>query len=39
VPKGRSRLRVSVSALHTEDDLTTGANVIAHVLREFGVLA
>jgi glycine C-acetyltransferase len=37
VPKHRSRLRVSVSAAHTEQDLEEAVQVIAGVLREAGV--
>ena len=37
VPKHRSRLRVSVSAAHTEEDLEQAVQVIAGVLREAGV--
>jgi glycine C-acetyltransferase len=38
VPKHKSRLRVSVSAAHTEQDLETAAGVIAGVLREEGII-
>jgi 8-amino-7-oxononanoate synthase len=38
VPKHRSRLRISVSAAHTEEDLSQAVGVIASVLREAGVL-
>ncbi|MGD8898308.1 MAG: aminotransferase class I/II-fold pyridoxal phosphate-dependent enzyme [Acidobacteriota bacterium] len=34
VPKHRSRLRISVSAAHTEDDLEKAVGIIAGVLRE-----
>jgi glycine C-acetyltransferase len=37
VPKHRSRLRVSVSAAHTEADLETAVQVISGVLREAGL--
>jgi len=37
VPKHRSRLRVSVSAAHTEEDLERAVQVIAGVLQEAGV--
>jgi glycine C-acetyltransferase len=37
VPKHKSRLRISVSAAHTEEDLETATRVIASVLREEGV--
>ena len=37
VPKHKSRLRISVSAAHTEADLETAVRVIASVLREEGV--
>jgi glycine C-acetyltransferase len=37
VPKHRSRLRVSVSAAHSEDELETACQVIAGVLREEGI--
>jgi 7-keto-8-aminopelargonate synthetase-like enzyme len=37
VPKHKSRLRVSVSAAHTEEQLERAAQVIAGVLREEGV--
>jgi glycine C-acetyltransferase len=37
VPKHRSRLRVSVSAAHSEDELETAVQVIAEVLREEGI--
>ena len=37
VPKHRSRFRMSISAAHTHDDLQQGADLIAGVLREFGV--
>jgi glycine C-acetyltransferase len=38
VPKHRSRLRISVSAAHSEEELETAVQVIAGVLREEGVL-
>ena len=38
VPKHRSRLRISVSAAHTEEDLARAVDVIAGVLREEGIL-
>ena len=38
VPKHKSRLRVSVSAAHSEEDLETAARVIAGVLREEGII-
>jgi glycine C-acetyltransferase len=37
VPKHRSRLRISVSAAHSEEELETAVQVIAGVLREEGV--
>ncbi len=37
VPKHKSRLRVSVSAAHTEEDLEQAVQVIARVLREEGI--
>ncbi len=37
VPKHKSRLRISVSAAHTEEDLETAAQTIAGVLREEGI--
>jgi glycine C-acetyltransferase len=37
VPKHRSRLRISVSAAHTEDELETAVRTIAGVLREEGL--
>jgi glycine C-acetyltransferase len=37
VPKHRSRLRISVSAAHSEEELETAVGVIAGVLREEGV--
>jgi glycine C-acetyltransferase len=37
VPKHRSRLRISVSAAHTEEDLETAVQTIAGVLREEGI--
>jgi glycine C-acetyltransferase len=37
VPKHRSRLRISVSAAHTEADLETAVQVIAGVMREAGL--
>ena len=37
VPKHKSRLRVSVSAAHTEEDLEQAVEVIARVLREEGI--
>jgi 8-amino-7-oxononanoate synthase len=37
VPKNKSRLRVSISAAHTEDDLEQAVQVIAGVLREEGI--
>jgi glycine C-acetyltransferase len=38
VPKHKSRLRVSVSAAHTEQDLEFATQVIAGVLREEGII-
>lgn len=38
VPKHKSRLRVSVSAAHSEEDLETAVHVIAGVLREEGII-
>jgi 8-amino-7-oxononanoate synthase len=37
VPKHKSRLRISVSAAHTEEDLEAAVQVIAGVLREEGI--
>jgi exopolyphosphatase/guanosine-5'-triphosphate,3'-diphosphate pyrophosphatase len=37
VPKHKSRLRISVSAAHTEEDLERAVQVIAGVLREEGI--
>ena len=37
VPKHKSRLRISVSAAHTEADLEQAVQVIAGVLRDEGV--
>jgi 8-amino-7-oxononanoate synthase len=37
VPKNKSRLRISISAAHTEDDLEQAVQVIAGVLREEGI--
>jgi 8-amino-7-oxononanoate synthase len=37
VPKHKSRFRMSISAAHTEQDLSEGADIIAGVLREYGV--
>ena len=37
VPKHKSRLRVSVSAAHSEEQLETAVQVIAGVLREEGI--
>jgi 7-keto-8-aminopelargonate synthetase-like enzyme len=37
VPKHKSRLRISVSAAHTEADLEQAVQVIAGVLREEGI--
>jgi 8-amino-7-oxononanoate synthase len=37
VPKHKSRFRMSISAAHTERDLAEGADIIAGVLREYGV--
>jgi glycine C-acetyltransferase len=37
VPKHRSRLRISVSAAHSEEELETAVQVIASVLREEGI--
>jgi glycine C-acetyltransferase len=38
VPKHKSRLRVSVSAAHSEQDLEQAVQVIASVLREEGII-
>jgi len=38
VPKHKSRLRISVSAAHTEADLEFATQVIAGVLREEGIV-
>ena len=37
VAKHKSRFRMSISAAHTEKDLSEGAEIIAGVLREYGV--
>ena len=37
VPKHKSRLRISVSAAHSEQDLEQAVQVIASVLREEGI--
>jgi glycine C-acetyltransferase len=37
VPKHRSRLRISVSAAHSEEDLEKAVGIIAGVLREEGI--
>jgi 8-amino-7-oxononanoate synthase len=37
VPKHKSRLRISVSAAHSEEELETAVQVIAGVLREEGI--
>ena len=37
VPKHKSRLRISVSAAHTEEELEMAVQVIARVLREEGI--
>jgi 8-amino-7-oxononanoate synthase len=39
VPKHKSRLRVSVSAAHTESDLEQAVQVVAGVMREQGIIA
>lgn len=38
VPKNRSRLRISISAGHSEEDLESAVQVIAGVLREEGII-
>jgi glycine C-acetyltransferase len=38
VPKHKSRLRISISAAHTEDELETAVGVIGGVLREEGII-
>ena len=38
VAKHRSRFRISVSAAHTHDELNEGVAILAHVLREEGLL-
>jgi glycine C-acetyltransferase len=38
VAKHRSRFRISVSAAHTQDQLNEGVAILAHVLREEGLL-
>jgi 7-keto-8-aminopelargonate synthetase-like enzyme len=38
VSKGKARLRVSVTAHHTREQLTRAADVIAAALREDGLL-
>ena len=37
VPKHKSRLRISVSAAHSEDELEAAVQIIARVLREEGI--
>lgn len=37
VPKHRSRFRMSISAAHTRGELDRGAQLIADVLREYGI--
>ena len=37
VPKHKSRLRISVSAAHSEEDLEQAVQMIAGVLREEGI--
>jgi 8-amino-7-oxononanoate synthase len=39
VPKNRSRLRISISAAHTEEDLRFAADVIVSVLREEEIIS
>ncbi len=39
VPKHKSRLRISISAAHTEQDLEFATQVIAGVLREEGIIS
>lgn len=38
VAKHRSRFRISVSSTHTTDQLNEGVSILAHVLREEGIL-
>jgi glycine C-acetyltransferase len=38
VPKHKSRLRISISAAHSEEELETAVGVIASVLREEGII-
>jgi len=38
VPKNRSRLRISISAAHSEEDLESAVQVIGGVLREEGII-
>jgi glycine C-acetyltransferase len=38
VPKHKSRLRISVSAAHSEEELETAVQTIARVLREEGII-
>ena len=38
VGKHRSRLRISVTAEHTPDELEEGANIIARILEKHGFL-
>jgi glycine C-acetyltransferase len=37
VGKHKSRFRMSISAAHTREDLTEGADIIARVLRRYGI--
>ena len=38
VPKGKARIRVMVSATHSEEDLDRGVEVFEHVGKELGVI-
>jgi glycine C-acetyltransferase len=38
VPKHKSRLRISISAAHSEQDLEQAVQVIASVLKEQGII-
>jgi glycine C-acetyltransferase len=38
VPKHKSRLRISISAAHTEAELETAVTVIGSVLKEQGII-
>ncbi|MBJ6798658.1 glycine C-acetyltransferase [Geomonas propionica] len=38
VPQGKARIRVMISAAHTQDDLETGLNTFTRIGRELGVI-